>query len=452
MKPRVLALLPGLLLVGSPILAEQPDPLGGEFRVNTYTTENQLRPRVAHQPDGSFIVVWESRGSNGTDTDGSSIQGQRFFLGGLPVGNEFQVNTSTTYWQWGADIGTDAAGNFVVVWQSPHAGVDGGDFDIFGQRYLANGSAIGNEFPVNSYTTGRHEIPAIAVAPDGEFVVVWMSERPDTDDETGIRARRFEADATPIGDDFPVNTFTTDHQRLPAVAIDDEGDFVVVWQGDDSGGSDTDPINPTKSIHGQLFANDGSLVGGEFQVNTYTTDHQYAPSVAMDSDGDFVVVWDSQGSYGPDTNTSVQAQRYSADGTPLGSEFQVNTYIFGVQENAKVAMTSGGAFVVVWQSTGSYGSDVGGYSKHSVQMRRFSADGMAIGGDFQVNTYTTNQQWYPGVSAIASGEILVVWESPRDDPARVDRFGIYGQRFDEDLLFASGLEFGDLSGWSFTIP
>ena len=85
-------------------------------------------------------------------------------------------------------------------------------------------------------------------------------------------------------------------------------------------------------------------------------------------------------------------------------------------------------------------------------MRRFSADGMAVGGALQANTYTTNQQWYPDVSAIPNGEILVVWESPRDDPARVDRFGIYGQRFDEDLLFASGLEFGDLSGWSFIMP
>ena len=448
-RPAVIALVG---LVATTAVAQQPDPISGEFRVNTYTTEDQRRPRVVHQSDGGFIVVWESRGSSGTDTDGSSLQGQRFMPIGFPVGNEFQVNTSTTHSQWGPDVGTDAAGNFIVVWASPHAGVDGGDFDIFGQRYLANGSAIGDEFPINTYTTGRHETPAIAVAPDGEFVVAWQSEKPDTDDETGIRARRFEADATPLGDDFPVNTFTTDHQRWPMVAINDKGDFVVVWQGDDSGGSDTDPVNPTKSIHGQLFASDGSLVGGEFQVNTYTTDHQYFPSVAMDADGDFVVVWDSRGSYGPDTNTSVQAQRYSANGTPLGGEFQVNSYIFGVQENARVAMTSSGAFVVVWQSTGSDGGDGGSGGKQSVQMRRFSADGMAVGGDFQVNTYTTNQQWYPDVSAIPNGEILVVWESPRDDPARVDRFGIYGQRFDEDLLFASGLEFGDLSGWSFIMP
>lgn len=448
MKTRVFALLFLVPLSGGAILAQQPDPIGVEFRVNSHVLEDQIRPRLAHQPDGGFIVVWDSdeAGVGGTDTSGC-ILGQRYDSSGARVGNEFQINSSTTYWQWGADIGTDAAGNFVVVWASPHAGGYGGNFDIFGQRYLANGSAIGNEFPVSSYNTGLQEYPAVAVAPGGEFVVTWQSDKPSTDDRTGIRARRFGADATPIGSDFPVNTFTTEHQRWPAIAIDDDGDFVVVWQGDDSGGSDTDPVNPTKSISGQLFASDGSLIGGEFQVNTYTTDHQYHPSVAMASDGDFLVVWDSRGSHGPDTNSSIQGQRFAADGTPLGSEFQVNSYITGSQEYADVAMASDGAFAVVWASTGSTGPDVG----WSVQMRRLSADGMLVGQDFQVNSYTSGTQYHPAVSTTPSKEIVVVWQGHYDHPGFTS-FGIWGQRFEEDLLFASGLEHGDLSGWTSSTP
>jgi len=440
------------LLLGVGASAQQPVPVGSEFQVNTYTTNDQYRPAAASQPDGGFVIVWQSYGSSGTDTDGASIQGQRYSPGGAPAGSQFQVNTATTYWQWGADIGTDAGGNFLVVWASPHLGVDGGDFDIFGQRFLANGSAVGDEFPVNSYTIGRQERPAIAMAPGGEFVVAWQTEEPDTDDLGGIRAQRFAADATPVGNEFPVNTFTTEHQRWPSLAIDAGGDFVVVWQGDDSAGSDTDPIGPTKSINGQLFAKDGSLVGGEFQVNTYTTDHQYRPSVAMDSDGDFIVVWDSRGSDGPDTNSSIQAQRYAADGTPQGEEFQVNTYIFGGQTYADIAPTSAGAFVVVWQSTGSDGGDGGTSGKESVQMRRFSADGMAIGEDYQVNAFTSDQQWHATVSATPGNEIVVSWESRYDDPAVYYRFGIRAQRFEDDLLFACGQESGDTSDWSATVP
>ena len=53
----------------------------------------------------------------------------------------------------------------------------------------------------------------------------------------------------------------------------------------------------------------GVQVGTEFQVNTYTTDNQDNPSVAMDADGDFVITWMS----GPGQDGSMQgvfAQRF----------------------------------------------------------------------------------------------------------------------------------------------
>ena len=85
-------------------------------------------------------------------------------------------------------------------------------------------------------------------------------------------------------------------------------------------------------------------------------------------------------------------------------------------------------------------------------MRRISADGMPAGEDFQVNSWTSGYQQHPAVSATPSKEIVVVWEGGYDDPVRYYEYGIWGQRFDEDLLFASGFEFGDVTGWSATVP
>src|SRR5262245_10426985 len=66
--------------------------------------------------------------------------------------------------------------------------------------------------------------------------------------------------------------------------------------------------------------------GPGFQVNSYTTNNQYGPSVAADADGDFVVVWQSQGSSGGDSSGySIQGQRYTRAGSAVGSQFQVNT-------------------------------------------------------------------------------------------------------------------------------
>ena len=87
------------------------------------------------------------------------------------------------------------------------------------------------------------------------------------------------------------------------------GDFVVVWTSYGSSGTDT----YWYSVQGQRYASDGSEIGSEFQVNTFTTGGQTANSVAVDADGNFVVVWSSAGSAGSDTSRfSVQGQRYAA--------------------------------------------------------------------------------------------------------------------------------------------
>jgi hypothetical protein len=53
------------------------------------------------------------------------------------------------------------------------------------------------------------------------------------------------------------------------------------------------------------------VLGSQFQVNTYTTSDQGAAAVTVDAYGDFVVVWESDGSAGSDTsNLSIQGQRY----------------------------------------------------------------------------------------------------------------------------------------------
>src|SRR2546426_789632 len=90
----------------------------------------------------------------------------------VPVGTEFQVNTYTTSDQFSSQVGTDAAGNFVVVWSSPQ---DGSFTGVFGQRYASSGAALGTEFQINTHTTSVQRSPAVASDSTGSFVVVWNS-------------------------------------------------------------------------------------------------------------------------------------------------------------------------------------------------------------------------------------------------------------------------------------
>ena len=66
------------------------------------------------------------------------------------------------------------------------------------------------------------------------------------------------------------------------------------------------------------------MIGNEFQVNTYATSEQWFPSVASLSSGNFVVTWASDGQDG--SSWGVFGQVFDGAGAKIGSEFQVNTY------------------------------------------------------------------------------------------------------------------------------
>src|SRR5439155_1176146 len=94
---------------------------------------------------------------------------------------------------------------------------------------------------------------------------------------------------------------------------------------------------------------------------TYTINGQYDPSVAMNQDGGFLVAWQSYGQDG--SAEGVYAQRYSATGAPQAGEFRVNTYTTNGQRDPAVAIDAAGDTVVAWMSNGQDGSSNGIYAQ-----------------------------------------------------------------------------------------
>jgi hypothetical protein len=399
-------------------------PLGGQFQVNSYTTNGQLQPAVSMDSDGDFVIVWASYGSDSSDTDGFSIRGRAFSKGGLPLWGEFQANSYTTNLQSSPAVALDSNGDFAIVWQSN--GSSGSDNSLYSVQ--ARQFDLGQmDHQVNSYSTGSQRDPAVAIDSDGDFVVVWQSDGSPSPTGTdthyySIQAQRYQSSGQPAGSQFQVNSYTTHNQLRPAVAMDSNGDFVVVW---DSAGSNSDPSG--LSVQGQRYDSSGGPVGSQFQISTATTGDQFKPAVSMDSNGDFVVVWESYSSSGSDNSAiSIQGQRYDSSGAPAGGEFQVNSYTTGNQLYPAVSMDSDGDFVVVWGSyiSYSYGDD----QDFSVQGQRYNSAGTPQGSQFQVNTYTTREQGLPAIASDSDGDFVVVWMSygSNSDPSFTS---IQGQRF-----------------------
>jgi len=413
-------------------------PVGEEFQVNTFTAGDQSAPQVCTDATGRFTVAWQSGNysfPDGPDGSRRSVAARPFDPNGVPQGGEFIANTYTLGPQAAPAIASAPSGEFVVAWQGGSFDYpqDGSESGAFLQRFSAAGVPLGGEHTVNTTTAGSQGGVAVSTDPAGDFVVVWTSypayygTRGGDGDRSGVFGQRFDGTGMPLGPEFQVNTYTTGSQSSPRVASDTSGGFVVVWQsGSYYGGQDGD----RSGVFARRYDATGNAVGGEFQVNTYTTGYQAVPDVAHAPSGGFVVVWES-GSYpGPDGDRSgVFAQRLDEGGAPVGGEFQVNSYTRGAQNDPAVACDGGGNFTVVWTSSnypvGQDGSAAGIFGQH------FAAGGEPLGDEFAVNTYTTGSQFSPAISASPGGDFVVVWTSNGfgfGTPQDGDGSGVFARR------------------------
>jgi len=422
----------------------QPNPNGPQYQVNDYWTGDQLWPDVAIGLDGRSVVTWSSEGSTGSDQSDLSIQARRWSSSGGAEGEEFQVNTFTSHQQYDSVVAIDNEGRFVVAWTSNgSSGSDDSHFSVQGQRYSELGLPDGPQFQVNSYTNLHQFEPDVGTDPNGGFVVVWRSYGSLGNDTSysSVQARRFTSTGLPVGPEFQVNQYTSGYQAHPKIAFALDGRFVVAWSSSLSGETDTSET----SVHARIFDSAGAPIANQFQVNVFTTSDQQGAAVAMEPAGNFIIVWSSDGSYGSDSSgTSIQARRYSANGTPLGSEFQVNTYSPGNQSLGSVVMDSLGGFVAAWSSATADFGDPG------IRARRFRPDGAGDGPEFQVNSYTPGSQYWSSITSLPVGDLLIAFQSYGSQESDTSGNSIHVRLF--DALFRDGFEAGDTMRWSSSTP
>ena len=364
-----------------------PRPVECPFQVNTETASHQMYPSVAMDADGDFVIAWQSDEQDG---DNYGIYAQRYTNNGTPDGNEFRVNTYTANNQVSPCVAMGSDGNYVIAWRSRYGTYPDYAAHICARMFDSNGVPEGNEFQVNTGT--NQESPAIAMDADGDFVIAWY-------DEDEIKAQIYNSDGTPAGGEFLVSTETAGWQTDPSVAMDADGDFIIVWCYHYEQGLFTTKYE----IKAQIFDSNGAPIGGVLDIVSDSENTVNYPSVAMDADGDFVIAWYD--------DHEIKAQIYNSDGTPAsaGNGFRVNTETLDWQRYPSVAMDSDGDFVVAWQSYGQDGSYYGIYAQW------YSSDSTAIGGEYQVNTYIANDQEYPCVAMDADGNSVIAWQSEWQD-------------------------------------
>ncbi|MBN1348496.1 T9SS type A sorting domain-containing protein [candidate division KSB1 bacterium] len=381
-------------------------PLGDKFRVVEYFSYSTILPDVAIDPNGNFTVVWSDQRSTPNNPD---IYFQRFTNNGEPLGTNEKVNTDGVTCSHSAPaIGMDNLGNFVIVWNDDHRL---GSFknDIYCQRYSSSGIPLGGNFMISDISAERSNDPAIAVDSNGNFIVVWSLST------AAIYCRRYNSSGTPLEDNFQVNSLWGGSN--PDVDVDDSGNFVIVWAKQNDG------------LYGRRYNSSGTALGDQFDVHDAPagSSRYYRPSLSVRGNGSFVVIWEDQRN---DTNFSdsnswvdLYYQRFDSAAQPIGSNLKVNEFVPNLSyyyTSPVSAMDSNGNFLFVWNDQRE------GY--HDIYCQRYQNDGTLEGANFRLNNDngTVNQR-FPTVGVDGQGNFVIAWEDFRKNVNVPD---IYCQRYD----------------------
>jgi len=230
------------------IYAQIFDPSGnkvnGEIKVNTTSNLNGADyTKILNSIDDQFVVSWSSYIGQGI----SVLNQQIFDSSGNKVGSEQIVSSNGSQ----PSIASLQNGGWINVWMTDTAAPYGANMQIFGQRYDANGLAIGSTFQISSDISDRHYTPQVTGIIDGGWVVTYQSWLQDGSD-MGIYAQRYDLTSTKVGSEFLVNTTTSGGQCDPSITSLSDGGWIIAWHSQDSLGY---------SIFTQRYDLNGSPVG-----------------------------------------------------------------------------------------------------------------------------------------------------------------------------------------------
>lgn len=425
-KSFALAVAFASLSPSAPSMAAPGDPLGAEFRVNTFTTGSQGSPAVARSANGDFVVAFEDRSSanagiyyrrykaDGTAKDSSPVRV-------VAKGTSGRLPTAP-------DVAMNSAGNFVVMWLDPNADA------LFAQRHSAGGTAQGTAIQAATASqakTIKHdpnqdvESPSIAMDDQGNFAVAY-SEFKDADgaEECTSSGRtfvvQFSANGAGRGTTQVADNTDDTCTFSPIIAMEPDGEFVVAFHT--LRVSDSDDTKAQSYLRARRFLASGATHTIPIEDHIYAVDRRSSLNgIAVNADGDFVVTWSEYGKDDSDFETaSVRMRRYdSTSGTPSDPQ---DVAVAGAHDHrdSAIGMASDGSFTIVWERFNHPGE-----TSSEVMRRSFNSSGNPVSGPVRVNTFATHVQDDPVIAVNPNGSFVVVWESANQDRSGD---GVYAQR------------------------
>lgn len=373
-----------------------------EWRANTFTRSLQADATLCVLPGGDTWVAWSSRRQN---EGRSGVFAQRFDRDGVAVGGEFALSLWPASHQTRPALAAASDGSVWAVWHS--FGQDGDQGAIIARRFDRDGAG-GDEILVNSTTAGDQTDPVLAAAA-GRVVIAWASRPPGAHAHSRVFARIYAANATPLGDEFPVASAADRNESSPSAAVRLDATIALAF-------AVARPDGRPDGIRMRLIASHGAFTGDEINVCGDFRDSQIEPVVAA-IDAGFAVCWLDGESDGDDYG--VLARVFASDGRPRSAPSIVNQRTAGLQNAAAIAALPDAGFLVAYNSRDA--------SKTGVFARRLDCTGLPVGDEFRFSRWTIGRQELRaagGTSRLVTDadRILVAWSG---DGGRGDSSGVH---------------------------
>ncbi len=274
---------------------------------------------------------------------------------------------------------------------------------------------------------------------DGTFLVTWASNNTGN---LGIYAQRLSAQGVAMGDPVQLasgatyTVMSSSDSILSVTALNDAGAYAVAWIGKDGTSS-------YSSIFAQSFNADGTPLSAVAQLDGVASAHDLAPQIATLADGGYIVSWSIN-------SGGIYVQRFDDTGVAVGNT--VPLAVSGSSGNAspQVTVLDNGSYVVTWQgyTTGDY----------HIYVQQFDATGNGTTPVMLDATTGTSNSYenLPQITALANGGYVVTWSGYNYSGSNYNN-STYVQQFDATGSRVGGIVVLDGSsnannGGSYTYP
>ncbi|WP_029917469.1 hypothetical protein [Pelobacter seleniigenes] len=223
--------------------------------------------KIATDGAGNAIVLWRQ-----IDGLGNTIWSSRYNAGTLSWGSQDKVATDGGP-VWDCQLAVDEAGNAIAVWVHKETT---GDL-LWVSHFDVTTLSWGGAEEIKSRNNEGVEYPQVAMDDAGNGIVAWRQYTAATD---SIKTRYYNAVTSSWERVADIKTSSTELTDFPQIAFN-AGGGIAVWEQSDGAVS---------TLWTNRF-NTATLTWGEAEAITNANDEAYFPQIAMDSNGNAIVVW-----------------------------------------------------------------------------------------------------------------------------------------------------------------